>query len=249
MRMEMALRFDFGRTVPWVTRTRGGLRAVAGPNLAVLRASVPLHGENLHTVAEFTLGPHESETFVLTYGVSFDRDPRAIDADEALKNTEQFWKQWSKRLKHRGPHRDAIERSLITLKALTFKPTGGIVAAVTTSLPEEIGGERNWDYRYCWLRDTTFTLLALANGGYFDEAVAWQDWLLRALAGSPDQVQIMYGIKGERQLVEWEVPWLPGYEGSSPVPGGVTPRHSRCNWTSTGKSLDCFFRDAQHSIR
>ncbi len=246
MRMQMALRFDFGRTVPWVTHIRGGIRCVAGPNLAVLRSNVPMHGENMHTVSEFDLKRGERATFTLTYGSSFAPDPRRVDVDRALKETEEFWVEWCRRLKHKGQYREPIERSLITLKALTFRPTGGIVAAVTTSLPEWIGGVRNWDYRFCWLRDTTFTLLALANGRYFEEAVAWQDWLLRALAGSPEQVQIMYGIKGERQLQEWEVPWLKGYENSKPVRVGNAAA-DQVQMDIYGEMLDCFFH-AQHSI-
>jgi GH15 family glucan-1,4-alpha-glucosidase len=246
LRMELALRFDFGRTVPWVTHLRDGVRAVAGPNLAVLHASVPVRGENLTTVADFTVRKGERVRFSLTYGFSYEKLPRKIDPERALKATEEFWREWSGRLKHRGRYRAAIERSLITLKALTFRPTGGIVAAPTTSLPECIGGVRNWDYRFCWLRDTTFTLLALANGGYFDEALAWQDWLLRALAGSPDQVQIMYGIKGERQLPEWQVDWLPGYENSRPVRVG-NAASLQLQLDIYGEMLDCFFQ-AQNSV-
>jgi GH15 family glucan-1,4-alpha-glucosidase len=246
MRMDLALRFDFGRTIPWVTHIRDGVRAVSGPNLAILHASVPVHGENLTTVAEFTVSKGQRIRFSLTYGRSYDADPRKINPERALKETDAFWRGWTSRLKHKGRYRDAIERSLITLKALTFRPSGGIVAAVTTSLPEAIGGVRNWDYRFCWLRDTTFTLLALANGGYFEEALAWQDWLLRALAGSPDQVQIMYGIKGERQLVEWTVDWLPGYEGSRPVRIGNAAA-LQLQLDIYGEMLDCFFH-SQHSV-
>lgn len=246
LRMELVLRFDYGRTVPWVTRIEDGIQAVAGPNLAVLRCSVPVHGENLKTVAEFCVNAGERLSFTLTYGVSYEAAPRAIEVDEALKETEAFWNKWSQRFKHKGRYSSVIERSLLTLKAMTFRPTGGVVAAATTSLPEFIGGVRNWDYRYCWLRDTTFTLLALANGGYFEEAVQWQDWLLRALAGSPDQVQIMYGIKGERQLVEFELPWLAGYENSSPVRVGNAAAF-QLQLDIYGEMLDCFFH-AQHSI-
>jgi GH15 family glucan-1,4-alpha-glucosidase len=246
VRMELALRFDFGRTVPWVTHLRGGMRAIAGPNLAVLRASIPVRGEDLKTVADFTVGRGERVTFSLTYGVSYKPNARKVDAALALKEAEQLWRKWSRRLKYRGKYREIIERSLITLRALIFKPTGGIVASVTTSLPEAIGGVRNWDYRYCWLRDTTFTLLALANGGYFREAAAWQDWLLRALAGSPDQVQIMYGLKGERQLLEWEIPWLPGYENSRPVRVGNAAA-VQVQLDIYGEMLDSFFH-AQHSM-
>ncbi|HEX4285750.1 MAG TPA: glycoside hydrolase family 15 protein [Terracidiphilus sp.] len=246
MRMELALRFDFGRTIPWVTHLRDGFRAVAGPNLAVFHASIPVHGENMTTVSDFIVRRGERVRFSLTYGLSFEEQPRKINPERALKTAEKFWLGWSGRLQHRGPHREAIERSLITLKALTFRPTGGIVAAVTTSLPEHFGGVRNWDYRFCWLRDTTFTLLALANGGYFEEARSWQDWLLRALAGSPDQVQIMYGIKGERQLLEWEVEWLSGYENSRPVRVG-NAASLQLQLDIYGEVLDCFFH-AQHSI-
>ena len=170
----------------------------------------------------------------------FRPDPKPIDAEHALKDTEHFWKRWASQLKYNGKYAEAVERSLITLKAMTFRPTGGIVAAVTTSLPEWIGGVRNWDYRYCWLRDTTFTLLAMTTAGYYDEAAAWQDWLLRALAGSPDQVQIMYGLKGERQLVEWEVDWLPGYEGSRPVRIGNAAAE-QMQLDIYGEMLDTFF--------
>jgi GH15 family glucan-1,4-alpha-glucosidase len=246
MRMELALRFDYGRTVPWVTRIKHGIRAIAGPNLAVLRASVKMRGENLKTVADFTVEEGERVWFTLTYGVSYESDPDQIHAMQALKETERFWLRRSAQLAYKGKYREVVERSLITLKAMTFLPTGGMVAAVTTSLPESIGGERNWDYRYCWLRDTTFTLLALANGGFHDEAAAWQDWLLRALAGSPDQVQIMYGVKGERQLQEWELTWLPGYENSRPVRIGNAAA-MQVQLDIYGEMLDCFFH-AQHKI-
>jgi GH15 family glucan-1,4-alpha-glucosidase len=215
--MELALRFDYGRTVPWVTRIDDGVRAVGGPNLAMLHASKPVHGEDLKTISDFNVNEGERVWFTLTYGDSYRPDPDPIDVQQALTDTENFWQPWAARLQYQGKYRAIVERSLITLKAMTFRPTGGVVAAITTSLPESIGGVRNWDYRYCWLRDTTFTLLALTKGGYFDEAEAWQDWLLRALAGSPDQVQIMYGLKGERRLLEWEIGWLCGYENSRPV--------------------------------
>ncbi len=246
VRMEMALRFDYGRTVPWVTRIEGGVRAVAGPNLAVLRASVPVRGKDLKTVAEFKVNQGDRVWFTLTYGASYLVDPARIDFERALEDTEHFWLRWSERLKYEGDYRDAVERSLISLKAMTFKPTGGVVAAVTTSLPEAIGGPRNWDYRYCWLRDTTFTLLALTNGGYVDEAAAWQDWLLRALAGSPEQVQIMYGLKGERQLTEWQVEWLAGYENSRPVRIG-NAASLQVQLDIYGEMLDTFFH-AQHTM-
>jgi GH15 family glucan-1,4-alpha-glucosidase len=217
VRMELALRFDYGQVIPWVTRFEGGVQAVAGPDMAVLRASVEHHGEDMKTVSDFTLSEGESVSFVLTYGASHEPLPRAIDAEHALAECEQFWTKWTNRCRSSGPYSEAIKRSLITLKALIYKPTGGIVAAVTTSLPEALGGQRNWDYRYCWLRDATFTLLTLMNGGYYDEAKAWKNWLRRAVAGSPDQLHIMYGISGERHLLEWEISWLAGYEGSTPV--------------------------------
>ncbi len=247
LRMELALRFDYGSTVPWVTKTKDGVRAVAGPNLAILHASVPVHGQNLKTVAEFTVRKGQRIWFTLTYGSSYEPDPKRIDCSRELHDTVRIWRNWSGRLKYKGKYREAVERSLITLKALTFQPTGGIVAAVTTSLPESIGGVRNWDYRYCWLRDTTFTLLALMNGGYFDEAKAWQDWLLRALAGSPEQVQIMYGLRGERRLVEWEVGWLAGYENSRPVRIG-NAASEQMQIDIYGEMLDSFFH-AQHGMR
>jgi GH15 family glucan-1,4-alpha-glucosidase len=218
MCMELVLRFDYGRSVPWVTRMPDGkLRAIAGPDMAVLDTSAPLRGENLKTLSEFTVKEGESVSFVLAYGASYDELPQALDPEQALNKTVDFWKEWAGRANLQGEYSDAVERSLITLKALTYRRTGGIVAAPTTSLPEQLGGQRNWDYRYCWLRDATSTLLALMNAGYFEEACAWRDWLLRAAAGSPDQVQIMYGIRGERNLLEWEVGWLRGYEGSKPV--------------------------------
>ena len=246
VRMEMALRFDYGRTIPWVTHIKGGVRAVGGPNLCTLRASTPMHGENMKTVANFTLTRGRSVSFSLTYGSSFQPNPRKIDPARTLKDADNLWRIWSRRLRYRGKYRSIIERSLITLRAMIYRPTGGIVAAVTTSLPESIGGVRNWDYRYCWLRDTTFTLLALANGGYFHEAAAWQNWLLRALAGSPDQVQIMYGLKGERQLLEWQVNWLPGYENSSPVRIGNAAA-GQVQLDIYGEMLDCFYQ-AQNSM-
>jgi GH15 family glucan-1,4-alpha-glucosidase len=217
IRMELALRFDYGRIVPWVERFDGGVVAIAGPDMAVFRTSVEHRGEDMKTVSDFTIQEGESVNFVLTYGLSYEDPPHAIDAEKALQEAEHFWRHWTARCKSDGPYAEAIERSLITLKALTYRPTGGIVAAVTTSLPEALGGPRNWDYRYCWLRDATFTLLAFMNGGYYDEAKAWKDWLRRAVAGSPDQLQIMYGIAGERNLLEREAPWLTGYDGSKPV--------------------------------
>lgn len=219
MRMAMALRFDYGAGIPWVTRLpdHDGIIAIAGPDMAVLRTPVSLEGEGLTTVARFTVHAGQTVPFVLSHGPGHLKPPRAIDAKAALSETTRFWTRWAKRGSYRGPYESAVGRSLVTLKALTYHPTGGIVAAPTTSLPEQLGGNRNWDYRFCWLRDATLTLLAFMNGGYFDEAKAWRDWLHRSIAGSPDQIQIMYGISGERHLREWEADWLPGYQGAKPV--------------------------------
>jgi GH15 family glucan-1,4-alpha-glucosidase len=217
MQMDIAIRFDYGRTIPWVTTGERELRAVAGSDMVVLRTKTPLRAEGMETRSEFTVGQGETVNFTLTNVSSLAEVPPEINADEALEETQSFWKEWTQRNKYKGLYADAVTRSLITLKALTYRPSGGIVAAVTTSLPEKMGGMRNWDYRYCWLRDTAFTLLVLMQAGYIEEAVAWRKWLVRAIAGAPDQVQTVYGICGERQLVEWEVGWLPGYENSLPV--------------------------------
>jgi GH15 family glucan-1,4-alpha-glucosidase len=190
---------------------------VAGPDMVVLRSAANVRGENFKTVAQFTLAKGKTMPFVLSYGPSHLDVPVAIDPQDALETCEAFWRDWTARTKTEGPYSDAIERSLITLKGLTYLPSGGIVAAPTTSLPEQFGSERNWDYRLCWLRDATLTLLALMNAGVYDEAAAWRDWLQRAVAGSPGETQIMYGLMGERRLTEWEVTWLPGYANSRPV--------------------------------
>jgi len=217
-RTEFVVRFDYGSTVPWVSRLNdGAISAVAGPERLVLRTPVALSGEDLSTVGEFTVKSDESTPFALSYGLSFQSPPPSIDPFEMLEATETSWRGWSDRCPDVCPWTDAVKRSLITLKALTYAPTGGIVAAATTSLPEQLGGVRNWDYRYCWLRDATFTLQAFMHLGYYDEARAWRDWIIRAVAGSPDQIQIMYGVGGERWLPELIVPWLPGYENSYPV--------------------------------
>jgi len=243
MRTKLVLRFGYGAIVPWVTRFDGALRAVAGPDMAVLRTPVELHGENLTTVGEFTVAAGETVPFVLTYAPSHLPPPAPLDPQSALEKTQRFWTGWTKKCRPAGHCSDAVTRSLITLKALTFWRTGGIVAAPTTSLPEQLGGVRNWDYRFCWLRDATLTLLALMNAGYSDEAQAWREWLLRAVAGSPEQVQIMYGIAGERRLDEWTIPWLPGYEGAAPVRVGNAAHGQR--------QLDVFgeVMDALHQAR
>jgi len=212
------MRFDYGLTVPWVSRiSEDTNKAVAGPQTLFLRSPVRHLGKDLRTVGEFTVEAGNQVPFVLTHAPSHLPAPSLPDAFAALGDTERFWRDWCAICKSAGRWSEAVLRSLITLKALTFAPTGGIVAAPTTSLPERIGGERNWDYRYCWIRDATLTLLALMGAGYLEEASAWRDWLVRAVAGSPAQMQIMYGVAGERRLSEWEVPWLEGYEGSKPV--------------------------------
>lgn len=223
MQMDLAIRFDYGRTVPWVTKADHELRAVAGPDMVVLRAKsadvkkLPLEGEGLSTVSEFTVRAGDTVTFTLTHTSSIDQVPEEIDTKDALLITRGYWEEWARRNNYSGEYAEPVGRSLMTLKALTYQQTGGVVAALTTSLPEKIGGERNWDYRFCWLRDTAFTLLVLIRAGYTEEAIAWRKWLLRAVAGSPDQIQTIYGIDGERQLPEWTADWLPGYEDSRPV--------------------------------
>jgi GH15 family glucan-1,4-alpha-glucosidase len=214
---ELVIRFDYGSVMPWVQRTETGIRAVAGPNTLWVHSPVPLHGKRFTTVADFSVAAGERLTFAMVWHPSHQPPPVPIDPLQALDETEKWWSDWSKKNKYHGPWREAVQRSLITLKALTFAPTGGIVAAATTSLPEDLGGVRNWDYRYCWLRDATFTLLSLLSAGYDEEARAWREWLLRAVAGDPTKAQIMYGLAGERRLEEYEVPWLDGYEKSQPV--------------------------------
>jgi len=217
-RTELVLRFDYGATVPWVTRNDDGvIEAIAGPERIVLRSQADLRGEDMKTVGEFAVDAGQSVPFVLSYGRSFERQPDSIDPIASLERTETFWRKWSDRCPEVGPWTEIVKRSLITLKALTYAPTGGMVAAVTTSLPERLGGARNWDYRFCWLRDATFTLLAFLHLGYHEEARAWSDWLFRAVAGSPEQIQIVYGVGGERRLPELIIPWLSGYENSAPV--------------------------------
>jgi GH15 family glucan-1,4-alpha-glucosidase len=217
LRMDLTIRFDYGHVVPWVRKQHGGLEAIAGPDALILRTPVASHGEDLTTVAEFTVKQGERVPFVLTWFPSHQKPPREIHPEHALSETERYWNEWASRCSLGGEWRDAIVRSLVTLKGLTYEPTGGIVAALTTSLPEQIGGVRNWDYRYCWVRDATFTLVSLMSAGYLDEARSWRAWLLRAVAGSPAQMQIMYGVRGERRLPEFELPWLRGYEDSLPV--------------------------------
>jgi GH15 family glucan-1,4-alpha-glucosidase len=220
MRMELVIRFDYGSIIPWVFNQHGALRAVAGPDAVVLSTPVHTHGKDLRTVADFTVGAHDRVPFVLTYHSSIDRVPDGCDPEQALHVTSSWWRRWSERSTYEGEWSGLVNRSAITLKALTYQPTGGLIAAATTSLPERIGGVRNWDYRYCWLRDATFSLYALLTLGYESEAREWREWLVRAVAGSPDSLQIMYGAAGERRLTELELDWLPGYEGSRPVRTG-----------------------------
>ena len=232
IRSELVIRLDFGRIVPWVRRVDDALVAIAGPDGLCLRTPVETHGENMSTVSHFTVSAGDRVPFVLTWFPSHEPPPDQIDPEQALADTEEYWLSWADRCTHAGDYHDEIHQSLLVLKALTYAPTGGIVAAPTTSLPEDIGGVRNWDYRFCWLRDATLTLLAMLRAGYRDEAIGWRDWLLRAVAGDPADVQIMYGLAGERRLDEYELDWLPGYEGSQPVRVG--------NAASTQLQLDVY---------
>jgi GH15 family glucan-1,4-alpha-glucosidase len=217
VRAELAIRFDYGQSTPWVVKSDGLLTATSGPNAVALWTTAPTHGEGLRTVSEVTVAEGQTVSYLLTWYPSHQVPPRPSDPLYAAVSTEEWWCEWSSACTFRGDYADAVLRSLITLKALTYEPTGGIVAAPTTSLPEALGGNRNWDYRYCWLRDATLTLESLMRGGYHGEAMAWRDWLLRAAAGDVSKVQIMYGTAGERRLDEWEADWLPGYEDSAPV--------------------------------
>ncbi|HEX2216290.1 MAG TPA: glycoside hydrolase family 15 protein [Xanthobacteraceae bacterium] len=238
MRNELIIRFGYGATIPWVTRlSGGGMRAISGPDMLVLDAPVRLRGEDFKTVGEFTVTAGEKLPFVLTYGPSHLDPPKPVEPWKALARTEKFWTEWAGRCQPSRPWHDAVVRSLITLKALTYGPTGGIVAAPTTSLPEQLGGPRNWDYRFCWLRDATLTLLATMDAGYYEEAREWRDWLARATAGTPAQMQIMYGIAGEHRLTEWEVPWLSGYEGAKPVRIG-NAAHNQLQLDVYGEVMD-----------
>jgi GH15 family glucan-1,4-alpha-glucosidase len=219
LHMELVIRFDYGQVVPWVRQRKeaGGLEAIAGPDGLILRTPIETRGEDLTTVAEFTVAKGDRVPFVLTWFASHRDPPRKINPEHALRDTETFWNDWAKQFQSESKWRDAVMRSLIVLKGLTYAPTGGLVAALTTSLPEQIGGVRNWDYRFCWLRDAALILLVLMRAGYRDEATSWRQWLLRAIAGSPAQMQTIYGVRGERRLDEYEIPWLSGYENSRPV--------------------------------
>jgi GH15 family glucan-1,4-alpha-glucosidase len=247
LRMEAIFRFDYGSIVPWVRRHEQGLRAVAGPDALLLRTPLALEGRDETTVAEFTISAGQTIPCTLTWYRSHRPEPPLGDPLRALAEAEAFWRGWCSRGEVGGPWREPVMRSLLTLKALTFAPTGGIVAAPTTSLPEAMGGVRNWDYRFCWLRDATFTLYALLLSGYKEEATAWREWLLRAVAGSPSEIQIMYGLSGERRLAELELPWLSGYGGSRPVRIG-NAAYTQHQTDVYGEVVDAFFTARCHGI-
>ncbi|MFF7925160.1 glycoside hydrolase family 15 protein [Streptomyces mirabilis] len=225
MRSALRMRFSYGRVVPWVHKHEGRTVAVAGPDSVWFDTACETYGKALTTYADFTVAPGDRIAFTISWEPSHKKPPALPEPEQALEATEDFWRDWVDQCTYHGPYREAVVRSLITLKALTYAPTGGIVAAPTTSLPEEIGGVRNWDYRYTWLRDAAITLSSLLRTGYRDEARAWREWLLRAVAGDPENLQIMYGIAGERELGEAELDWLPGYENSGPVRVGNGAAH------------------------
>lgn len=249
MRSELVARFDYGITVPWVSHVEdGALSLVAGASMLLLRTEVPVHGESMKTVGSFSVTDGQHVAFVLSHQISYENPATAEDPNALLDETERFWREWSGRCEAAGPYSEAVLRSLMTLKALTFAPSGGMVAAATTSLPEQVGGPRNWDYRFCWLRDATLTLLALMGAGYYDEARAWRDWLVRAVAGSPKQLQIMYAVTGERRLTEWEVPWLSGYENSKPVRIG-NAAHTQLQLDVYGELMDALYQARRGGLR
>jgi GH15 family glucan-1,4-alpha-glucosidase len=248
MSLELVMRFDYGHIVPWVRRVDHARVATAGPDALCLRTPVEVRGERLRTVSEFTLEQGERVPFVLTWFPSHQELPEAVDAEEALNDAEAYWLEWARLCEHSGDYHDDVHRSLLVLKALTYAPTGGIVAAPTTSLPELIGGERNWDYRFCWLRDASLTLLAMLNAGYRDEARQWVTWLRRAVAGDPADLQIMYGIAGERRLDELELGWLPGYESSAPVRVG-NAASAQLQLDVYGEVLDSAYQSTLHGSK
>ena len=248
MRTELVIRFDYGSIVPWVRRMDGNARvAVGGPDALCLRTPAPLRGEDLRTLGEFTVAAGDRVPFTLTWFPSHDEWPDEIDPEHALRDAEQYWGDWADRCSFEGDWHDDVHRSLLVLKALTYAPTGGIVAAPTTSLPEHLGGVRNWDYRFCWLRDATLTLLAFLHAGYVDEAREWRHWLLRAAAGSPGDLQVMYGVAGERRLTEYEVPWLTGYESSAPVRIG-NEASEQLQLDIYGEVLDALYQARGHGL-
>ncbi|MEY9753845.1 glycoside hydrolase family 15 protein [Bradyrhizobium yuanmingense] len=249
MRSELVARFDYGASVPWVSRLEdGAISMVAGASMLMLRTEVAMRGEAMKTVGSFSVARGETAAFVLSHQISYQDPAASEDPAALLKQTEEFWRDWSSHCNTAGPYSEAVQRSLITLKALTFGPSGGIVAAATTSLPEQIGGPRNWDYRFCWVRDATLTLLALMGAGFYDEARAWRDWLVRAVAGSPQQLQIMYAVTGERRLTEWEVPWLSGYENSKPVRIG-NAAHTQLQLDVYGELMDALYQARRGGLR
>src|SRR2546422_6140518 len=245
--MELVIRFDYGSIVPWVRTVDGVLRAVGGPDSLYLQTPIETRGEGLTTVADFVVSGGERVPFVLTWNPSHLPPVEPANPERALTETEEWWKDWSGRCTYKGPWREQVLRSLITLKALTYAPTGGIVAAPTTSLPEALGSVRNWDYRYCWLRDATLTLLALLQAEHVDEALAWRTWLLRAVAGDPSDLQIMYGVAGERRLTELELPWLSGYEGSAPVRIG-NAASEQLQIDVYGEVMDALYQARAHGL-
>lgn len=247
LRMELVIRFDYGRRVPWVHRTNGELAASAGPDLLVLRTPAKHNGEDLKTVAEFTVTAGQDIPFIMACAPSHREMPAPLDAQEALQQTENFWRQWAAQCAYRGPWREAVIRSLITLKALTYEPSGGIIAAPTTSLPELTGGSRNWDYRFCWLRDATFVLLSFMHAGYRREAEAWRAWLTRTIAGSPSELQPIYGLRGKQRIDEWQVAWLPGYEGAKPVRIGNSA-YAQLQIDTFGEVLDAMHHARRHHL-
>jgi GH15 family glucan-1,4-alpha-glucosidase len=242
---ELVIRFDFGRIVPWVRRFDDARVAIAGPDALCFRTPVPHRGENMRTVAEFTVRDGQRIPFVLTWFPSHEEPPETVDAEQALTDTERYWHEWCVSCGHAGAYHEEIHESLLVLKALTYAPTGGIVAAPTTSLPEVLGGPRNWDYRFCWLRDATLTILAMLNAGYREEAEQWRQWLLRAVAGDPADLQIMYGIGGERRLDERELEWLPGYQASQPVRVG-NAASEQLQLDVYGEVLDALYQTRKH---
>ena len=239
MRMDLVLRFDYGLIKPWVRRREEGISAIAGPDAIRVAAPVDMHGEDFHTLSSFAVEEGDLVPFTLTWHRSHRPPPPALDWRAAVEDTERIFRDWAAKTTYAGPHREAVVRSLLTLKALTFAPTGGMVAAPTTSLPEKIGGVRNWDYRFCWLRDATLTLYALLSSGYTEEAKAWRHWLLRAVAGDPSQIQILYGLAGERRVPEFEIPWLCGYQDSRPVRVG-NAAHGQLQLDVYGEVMDAF---------
>lgn len=247
LRMELIVRFDYGRLIPWVFRADGDLIAIAGPDLLVMRTSVSHHGEGLKTVADFAVDRGEDIPFVLAHGPSHLELPEPGHPQEFLEETEEHWRNWASRCNYSGQWREAVVRSLITLKALTFHPTGGIVAAPTTSLPEKPGGERNWDYRFCWLRDATFVLLSLMQAGYREEAETWRAWLVRAVAGHPSQLQPLYGVTGDHRLDEWQATWLPGYNGAKPVRIG-NAAYAQLQLDTFGEVLDALHHARRYDL-